>query len=384
MGYLSTRALNGLKAYEYKPGGYTWLDNIHRPALDWCVSWLPRWLAPNLITLLGTLGLVASYLVSAYYAPDFVGDTPRWVYLFAAFSVVFYTWLDCFDGKQARRTGTSSPLGQLFDHGCDALSVNLLLANIGCSLGMTCGWAHAIGNVLVMFIWICAQWEEYHTGLMLYGNEYFGVLECNYSLAAVHLVTFILGPDFYLDRVGDYVDLPIIRNWLVNEFVICFFITIGSYQALCNIWRVYNYDTSVLPAKERGHKQLGQGSAAAHLVLMVAMVALGGLWLWQPTDQLYLCRAENIGVGIAYALFASTLIMAHMCKEPFQPPMWALVVMGLGIMNKVLHVVDPLQLTICLDVLLLAGYLHYVVVVINQICEHLDINCLTIKPKAAA
>lgn len=34
MGYLSTRALNGLKAYEYKPGGYTWLDNIHRPWLD--------------------------------------------------------------------------------------------------------------------------------------------------------------------------------------------------------------------------------------------------------------------------------------------------------------------------------------------------------------
>lgn len=117
---------------------------------------------------------------------------------------------------------------------------------------------------------------------------------------------------------------------------------------------------------------------------MVAMVALSGLWLWQPTDQLYLCRAENIGVGIAYALFASTLIMAHMCKEPFQPPMWALMVIALGIMNKVLHVVDPLQLTICLDVLLLAGYLHYVVVVINQICEHLDINCLTIKPKAAA
>jgi hypothetical protein len=34
MGYLSTRALNGLKAYEYKAGGYTWLDNIHRPWLD--------------------------------------------------------------------------------------------------------------------------------------------------------------------------------------------------------------------------------------------------------------------------------------------------------------------------------------------------------------
>jgi len=60
---------------------------------------------------------------------------------------VLYTWLDCLDGKQARRTGTSSPLGQLFDHGCDALSVNLLLSMVGCSMGVGCGWAHALGNL---------------------------------------------------------------------------------------------------------------------------------------------------------------------------------------------------------------------------------------------
>jgi ethanolaminephosphotransferase len=77
------------------------------------------------------------------------------VYVLAGWSVVFYTWLDCFDGKQARRTGTSSPLGQLFDHGCDALSVNLLLANIGATLGISCGWAHAIGMVGVSVWWSC-------------------------------------------------------------------------------------------------------------------------------------------------------------------------------------------------------------------------------------
>lgn len=75
------------------------------------------------------------------------GDLPSWVALFSAAAVVFYTILDCLDGKQARRTGTSSPLGQLFDHGCDALSVNLLLANIACSLSIGCGWAHALGNL---------------------------------------------------------------------------------------------------------------------------------------------------------------------------------------------------------------------------------------------
>lgn len=48
-------------------------------------------------------------------------EAPRWVYLVTAASVVLYVNLDCIDGKQARRTKSSSPLGQLFDHGCDAL-----------------------------------------------------------------------------------------------------------------------------------------------------------------------------------------------------------------------------------------------------------------------
>jgi ethanolaminephosphotransferase len=33
--------------------------------------------------------------------------------------------LDAIDGKQARRTGSSSALGELFDHGCDAISCRI-------------------------------------------------------------------------------------------------------------------------------------------------------------------------------------------------------------------------------------------------------------------
>lgn len=138
--------------------------------------------------------------------------------------------------------------------------------------------------------------------------------------------------------------------------------------------------------QERGHKQLGQGSAAAHLALIVSLVGLSYLWLYLPTDTLYLCRAQNMGTGLVYALFASQLIMAHMCKEPFQPTS-ALVGMALmagGVLNNVLGWADPLQVTLGIDALLLLIYLHYVVGVINQICAHLGINCLTIKPKAAA
>ncbi len=52
-----------------------------------------------------------------FNASIIAGNAPRWVYYFNGFSVFWYLHLDCLDGKQARRTKSSSPLGQLFDHG---------------------------------------------------------------------------------------------------------------------------------------------------------------------------------------------------------------------------------------------------------------------------
>ncbi len=45
--------------------------------------------------------------------------------------------LDEMDGKQARRTGNSSPLGLIFDHGCDCFSVGfqVMMALKMCQIG---------------------------------------------------------------------------------------------------------------------------------------------------------------------------------------------------------------------------------------------------------
>lgn len=67
---------------------------------------------------------------------DNAGPAPWWVFFSGGLSVFVYLHLDCVDGKQARRTKSSSPLGQLFDHGqswlresickiCNALQQNL-------------------------------------------------------------------------------------------------------------------------------------------------------------------------------------------------------------------------------------------------------------------
>lgn len=77
MPYLSKRALTGLRDYKYVAGGYTLLDDLHQPFWNWVVTLFPMWLAPNLITLLGTAWLLLAYCVSAYYTPNFEGAPPQ-------------------------------------------------------------------------------------------------------------------------------------------------------------------------------------------------------------------------------------------------------------------------------------------------------------------
>jgi len=46
-----------------------------------------------------------------------------------------YRLLDEMDGKQARKTGNSSPLGLIFDHGCDAFGIGIQ-AMMFCKCGL--------------------------------------------------------------------------------------------------------------------------------------------------------------------------------------------------------------------------------------------------------
>lgn len=134
--------------------------------------------------------------------------------------------------------------------------------------------------------------------------------------------------------------------------------------------------------QERGHKHLGRTAAFVHLVSLVCMLALGCIWLWQPTTEPFQCRATNLMYGLVYSFVASQLIMAHMSKEPFEPSLWAIGAMAAGAINSRLRLVDPLLLTASLDLVVLIGMMHYVFTVINQVCEYLDIYCLTIKKRA--
>ena len=87
------------------------------------VTLVPMWVAPNLITIVGlAVNIVTTIVLAAYCGPAASDPAPRWACFLCGLGLFIYQTLDAIDGKQARRTGTSSPMGELFDHGCDAIS----------------------------------------------------------------------------------------------------------------------------------------------------------------------------------------------------------------------------------------------------------------------
>lgn len=106
------------------------LDNIMNYYWEFCVKLVPKWVAPNLLTFMGWLLVIASYTNMLRYDYTFKKIIPDGAFYFAGFCIFMYSTLDAIDGKQARRTKSSSPLGQLFDHGCDSYSLTFFILGI--------------------------------------------------------------------------------------------------------------------------------------------------------------------------------------------------------------------------------------------------------------
>jgi ethanolaminephosphotransferase len=78
---------------------------------------------PNTISFIGFIAnLVPHVLMAVLYGADMEGDMPGWFLTFTGIAYFIYQLCDNMDGKQARRTGSSSPLGMLFDHGIDCFT----------------------------------------------------------------------------------------------------------------------------------------------------------------------------------------------------------------------------------------------------------------------
>ncbi|XP_011697522.1 PREDICTED: choline/ethanolaminephosphotransferase 1 isoform X7 [Wasmannia auropunctata] len=226
---LSPGQLKRLSEHKYSCTSNSLLDGLLQPWWDWLVSKVPLWLAPNLITVLGLIVNIATTLILVYYSPDARAEAPRWACFLCALGLFIYQSLDAIDGKQARRTGTSTPLGELFDHGCDSISTVFvaLSACIAVQLGYYPTWMF-FQCFCAMTLFYCAHWQTYVSGSLRFGKV--DVTEAQFTIIAIHLISAIFGPQIWMIEIP-FLDGFMFKYLLGVMTVVC---------ALANLYSIFS------------------------------------------------------------------------------------------------------------------------------------------------
>jgi len=206
--YLTKEHLNGFDQYKYSAIDTSPLSKyVMHPFWNACIKICPMWIAPNLLTFVGFLFTFSNWVILAYYDYYYYASSvvstdyppiPQWIWLLLAINHFLAHTLDGIDGKQARRTGSSNPLGELFDHGLDSWTSLFIPTVLYSVFGRV---EHTISPFRIyfcmlnlLFTFMASHWEKYNTGILF--------LPWGYDLSQlctliIYLITFGAGHEFW-------------------------------------------------------------------------------------------------------------------------------------------------------------------------------------------
>ena len=292
--------------------------------------------------------------------------------------------MDNIDGKQARRTGSSSPLGELFDHGIDSLNCTLgsLLETAAMGLGPTpIGAFTALIPCGPMFF---STWETYHTHT-LYLGYFNGPTEGLILACTAMILSGIYGPNFWnipltsifgSSTSGLFGSTRLIDLWIP--------IILGSFIFFHIPFCVAN----VVSARRKAKLPI----LPIFLEWIPMAVYTGSITLWLGSPYSTILSHNHLllfcmTMSFVFGRLTTKIILCHLTRRPF--PYWTVqlvpLVVGALIVNLPFFgfpAVNPAaEYVYLLGYFLFAGvaYMGWAVQTIDKICTYLDINCLTIK-----
>ena len=136
---------------------------FYRKFWNWLIQFVPLNIAPNTITLIGFLFEAVSFLCSIILTKGMTQQLPWYGCVINSLFLFIYQTLDNLDGRQARRTGMSSTLGQFFDHGCDAITGVFEIIKSACVLNLGPSWVCFTYAITTGIGFVLASYEEYTT-----------------------------------------------------------------------------------------------------------------------------------------------------------------------------------------------------------------------------
>lgn len=378
--YLSEAQIKNLREHKYSCVGQSITERYMQPFWEWAATFMPLWVAPNLITIVGLgFNIVTSLLVIAYSPRANNESVPAHVFILCAAGLFTYQTLDAIDGKQARRTKTSSALGELFDHGCDAVSTVFVMTSLSCSvlLGYYPDYLYYF-FIGISCYYYSAFWQYYCSGKLIF--QQIDVNEALLSTMLVYIIAGLAGPQWVLFKLGF---LPYNLNVVQVAVIIMGFICTAYYCV--TIYRIFLRGDGTT---------VGGTHGLSPLLPLLVVIACSFVSFVYSEEELFAAHPclFMLSFGCSFAKLASNLILATMSKSKL--PLFDSCLIGpIGLATfTILQRFDVLSLTldfVCeeysvllfITIINLASFLLFATCVCKETSRGLGINVFTIPYK---
>ena len=270
----------------------------------------PAKLCANDVTFLSQLFALIPALIGLYSVRN---EVPGWAFgILAPLGYLGYIVLDHLDGTHARKTQTSSPLGELVDHWCDAWNAPLLTFACGLAWGASPLLSSSLGFVTGLAL--CVAYEEHR----LTGKMRLDVLGSNEALTGMALSMVAMG--IFGKAVVTHVTLPL---GISLAFALQMVSLVGSAGA-------------IVMALYRGGPRLFAGIAAY-------VVAAGTIMAWVALglDS----RIAPFMMAASSAIVAGRIVLERTTGLKARVDWVGLVLLGVGLAISALRAPAEVQVT---------------------------------------
>lgn len=379
--YLKPEHLEGFDNYKYSAIDTSPLSQwVMHPFWNAVVKICPRWVAPNLLTFVGFLLTSANWVLLCYYDYYYYASSsghehiPNWVWLVCAINHFLAHTLDGIDGKQARRTQSSTPLGELFDHGLDSWTSFFIPAVLYSVFGRV---EHSIPPIrlyfcliTVLITFLFSHFEKYNTGVLFLP---WGYDVSQLSSFIIYLITFGAGYEFWKFTLPGGITAGAVFELLMYGGSLIASLPVAVY----NIYRAYRDGTG----KNRSLWEATRPLASPFLFFIMTSVWV----LASPTNILERDpRCFTFLVGVVFSNICCQLIVAQMSNTRCELLSWLLAPVAAVVALALLlpsHIQLELPLLYILTAFTFLAHVHYGVCLVRQMCRHLNIWCFKLKPR---
>ncbi|VDN57115.1 unnamed protein product [Dracunculus medinensis] len=363
--------LQRLSQHKYNSLDASWLDELCMKRFwNYLIEFCPLWVHPNLLSVIGLIINLVTVIVLAIYSSN--EQAPSWTFLLAAVGLFLYQTLDALDGKQARRTKCASPLGELFDHGCDSMTQVFVTLNLCYSMQL---WQD---RYLILFVvafaivlFYCAHWSTYCTGQLRFSR--FDVTEAQMAIICLLIATAVFGPDFWSLKIfGLYLKYYLLFPCLV-----------------ISLKQIFLYIGIAFTEGAGKNGSTVANSSVLFPIIPLICVILPFYYIYSRADSSV--YDDNITLfslcfgAIATKMTNRLIIIGYMSRSELNLWDWIYMAPTVILLNQYYGpLVDERLLLIFATMYSYANLLLYCFVICRQLCDYLNINCFSLKPRFQA